>query len=225
MSCQDGVTQWTQIVPTKLPHLSRPQAQVLALWSYGMVLAYICGITSVVVVLAHLLGAKEETLRQRLREWCYDAEDKRGAKRQAGEVPTCFASLLFWVLAWWRSDDQRLALALDASTLSDRFTVLAISALYRGCAIPVAWKVVRAQTKGAWEPHRKALLAHLPTGCATRCTYLMKRLSTRLQSLRIGCDQAEFPRMHQQEGAPLGNSWRSSLRSCRLLAAIPLRTA
>lgn len=45
---------------------------------------------------------------------------------------------------------------MDAMTLADRFTVLCISVLYRGCAIPVAWKVVRAGEKGAWEPHWKA---------------------------------------------------------------------
>jgi hypothetical protein len=50
---------------------------------------------------------------------------------------------------------------LDATTLGTRFTVLAISVVYRGCAIPVAWKVVRAQTKGACAPHWKTLLAHL----------------------------------------------------------------
>jgi len=38
------------------------------------------GITSVAALLAPLLGAKETTVRQRLRlrEWCYDAADKSG---------------------------------------------------------------------------------------------------------------------------------------------------
>ena len=50
---------------------------------------------------------------------------------------------------------------MDATTLTDRFTVLCISVLYRGCAIPVAWKILRAGEKGAWEPHWKALLTSL----------------------------------------------------------------
>jgi len=54
-----------------------------------------------------------------------------------------------------------LALAMDASTLSDRFTVLAISVLYRGCAIPVAWKIVRSNEPGSWEPYWTELLSHL----------------------------------------------------------------
>ena len=102
----------------RLPHLSRAHAHVLALWSYGMVLAHSGGITSVVALLAPLVGASESTLRQRLREWCYDAQDKRGTHRQAVEVRACFAPLLGWVLAWWGSAERRLALVLDASTLS-----------------------------------------------------------------------------------------------------------
>jgi hypothetical protein len=39
-----------------------------------------------------------------------------------------------------------------------RFTVLCISVLYRGCAIPVAWKIVKAEEKGSWKPHWMGLL-------------------------------------------------------------------
>ena len=146
---------------THLPGLSPAQAYVLALWSYGMVLARSWGITRVAVVLAPLRGAKENTVRQRVREWCYDAEDKRGTKRQALDVSTCCAPLLRWVLAWWPATDRRLVLALDASTLGQRFTVLCISVVSRGCAIPVAWVVVEATRTGAWCPHWVALFDHL----------------------------------------------------------------
>ena len=161
MSRHDGLSQWDVTVSTHLPGLSPAQAYVLALWSYGMVLARSCGITSVAVILAPLLGAKENTVRQRLREWCYDAEDKRGTKRQDLDVTTCFAPLLRWVLAWWPATERRLVLAMDASTLGQRFTVLCISVVYRGCAIPVAWAVVEATRKGAWRPHWVALFDHL----------------------------------------------------------------
>ena len=57
--------------------------------------------------------------------------------------------------------DRRLALAMDATTLGQRFTVLAISVVYRGCAIPVAWKVVGAHEKGQWRPHWEALFTQL----------------------------------------------------------------
>ena len=153
MSRPDGLSQWTSTVSTHFPTLSPAHAAGLALWSYGIVLARSCGITSVCVVLAALLDTKEDTLRQRLREWCYDTKHKRGAKRLDVDVQPCFPFLLRWVLAWWPPDHKRLALAIDASTLAQRFTVLVISVVYRGCAIPVAWVVLPACTKGAWKPH------------------------------------------------------------------------
>ena len=39
--------------------------------------------------------------------------------------------------------------------------MLCISVVYRGCAIAVAWKVVGAEQKGAWEPHWIKLLTQL----------------------------------------------------------------
>src|SRR2546429_6842385 len=82
---------------------------------------------------------KEQTVRQQLREWYYDTSRKRGPKRQALHVETCFAPLLGWVVSWWQG--TQLALAIDATTLGERFVVLAVSVVYRGCAIPVAWVI------------------------------------------------------------------------------------
>ena len=108
-----------------------------------MVLARSCGLTAVTSFLAPLLGKKENTLRQRLREWYYDAKDKRGRNRLTLEVETCFLPLLRWIIAWWQG--SQLALALDSTALGDRFVVLALSVVYRGCAIPVAWTVLAAR--------------------------------------------------------------------------------
>jgi DDE family transposase len=148
MSCQQAVYQWTEVVTTYLPHLSKPQATVLALWSIGMVLARSCALSAVSLFLAVGLDRKSNTVRQQLREFCYEAQAKRGGSRQALAVETCFAPLLAWVLRWW--EGEQLALALDATTLGQRFVVLVISVLYRGCAIPVAWTVLPATEKHAW---------------------------------------------------------------------------
>ena len=161
MTCSERVSQWNATVSRYLPHLSRPQAGVLALWSLGMVLAHSCGLSQVSVVLAMILGQPETTLRQRLREWYYPAHDKAGKHRRQLVVESCFAPLLGWVLAWWPDESRELALALDATTLGQRFTVLCISVLVRGCAIPVAWKVLAYNQKGSWQPYWQALLAHL----------------------------------------------------------------
>jgi hypothetical protein len=50
------LNQWIVTVATHMPHLSKPQATVLALWSFGMVLAKCCALTAVVLILAPLLN-------------------------------------------------------------------------------------------------------------------------------------------------------------------------
>jgi DDE family transposase len=148
MSCRRAVYQWTEVVTTHLPHLSKPQAAVLALWSLGLVLARSCALSAVSLVLAQGLERKPNTVRQQLREFCYEAQAKRGGPRQELKVESCFAPLLAWVVRWW--EGPQLALALDATTLGQRFVVLVLSVLYRGCAIPVAWTVLPAGEKHAW---------------------------------------------------------------------------
>src|SRR4029453_2522405 len=74
MSCQRAVYQWTEVVTKHMPHLSKPQAAVLALWSVGMVLARSCALTAVSLFMAEGLGRKPNTVRQQLREWCYEAK-------------------------------------------------------------------------------------------------------------------------------------------------------
>ncbi|KAF0214528.1 MAG: transposase IS4 family protein [bacterium] len=148
MSNQEGLYQWKEEVARKMPHLSKSQATVLALWSFGIVLAKSCALTAVSVMMAALIGKKENTLRQQLREFCYDAEDKKGKKRKEIEVEENFVPLLKWVLSIWKSD--KLALAVDATTLADIFVVLVVSVVYKGSAIPVAWKILPATQKHPW---------------------------------------------------------------------------
>lgn len=159
MSCQEAVYQWTRVVRGQFPHMSKSQATVLALWSYGMVLARSCALTAVSGLLGALLDREANSVRQQLREFCYEASAKRGRQRQALDVTSCFAPLLRWVLGWWQG--QQVALALDATYLGDRFVVLVVSVLYRGCAIPVGWAVVRADQRGAWRPVWLRLLRQL----------------------------------------------------------------
>jgi hypothetical protein len=48
----------------------------LVLGSFGIVLAQACGLTTVAVTLASLLGCSEMTIRERLRDWYRDGRDK-----------------------------------------------------------------------------------------------------------------------------------------------------
>jgi hypothetical protein len=54
-----------------------------------------------------------------------------------------------------------LALALDPTTLGDRFTVLTAALVYRGCGIPLAWSVLPGNQPGAWNPVWKDLLTRV----------------------------------------------------------------
>ena len=148
MSCQSRMAEWTAVIRTHLPMLSQPQATVLALWSLGMVLARSCALTAVAVFLAAWCHRKEQTVRQQWREFCYEVEAKQGEHRQALAIEPCFEPLRRWVLSGWQG--TQVALALDATTLGTRFTVLAISVVYRGGAIPVAWRILLANVPHAW---------------------------------------------------------------------------
>ena len=154
-------SEWVRIVTTEMAHLSKPQAVVLAMWSFGMVMTGSCGLSTVSVFLAALLGKKENTVRQQLKEWYKNKEGKKGNKRCQLDVSSCFAPLLKWILSLWSTDNKCLPLALDASTLGTRFTILMVSVVYRGCGIPVAWKIVEATAKGSWQPYWLKLLQDL----------------------------------------------------------------
>ncbi len=125
MFCQAGFDQWLTTIMQHLSPLSKPQATVLALWSLGMVLARSCALSAVSHLLATGMRRKEQTARQQLRAWYDDVPRKRGTKRQALRVETCFAPLLGWVVSWWQG--TQLALAIDATALGARCVVLAIS--------------------------------------------------------------------------------------------------
>ena len=161
-----GVWHWQRMVATHLPCLSRPQVATLALWSLGIILMQSAGLTTVTAWVALLLGQAEPTVRERFRYW-YRARTRarphtrRRARQRDTSVQTCFAPLLRWVVAWWHPAHKQLPLVLDASTLGQRFTILAVCVVIRGSAIPVAWKIVDATRKGAWKPHWEALLATL----------------------------------------------------------------
>jgi len=158
--------EWTEVVSSQLPNLSRSQARVLALYSYGLVIVQSCGLTRIAVFLGLRLGRKENSVRQQLREFTYAGADKRGDQRATVEVERCFGNLLEWIIGWWSNGAERLVIVLDATTFKAVFMVLVVSVVYRGCAIPVAWRVVAATQKGAWRPHWEALLdtlaPHIP---------------------------------------------------------------
>lgn len=158
MACPDRLSPWTKEVSTAFAHLSKPQMRGLVLWSAGIALSGVAGITQISALLAFVLQEPEQTVFQRLREWYLDAGQKSGKKRRELEVSTCFAPLLAWVVRLWQSEKRQLPLVMDATSLGNRWTILAISVVLRSCAIPVAWKVIPAEQPGSWRPYWEDLL-------------------------------------------------------------------
>jgi hypothetical protein len=148
-------------VSTAFPHLSKAQLLGLVFWSVGIVLTGSGGISQISALLAQILNQKERTVFQRLREWYLEVGQKRGDHRRELDVTSCFGPLLSWIIRLWAGNERRIALALDATTLGERWTVLTVCVVIRGCGIPVAWKVIGAHAKGSWRPYWEGLLEHL----------------------------------------------------------------
>ena len=155
----EQVNTWTTTVSSHLPQLSKPQATVLALWSFAAVVVQTASLTLSALFLAGLFEQKTNTLRQRLKEFYKPKEAKKGHQRRELQVEACFAPLLRWVLTLWPS--KQIALALDPTLCRDRFVCLCVSLVYDGGSIPLAWVILPANCKGAWKPHWGRLLGLL----------------------------------------------------------------
>jgi hypothetical protein len=102
-------------------------AACLALWSLGMIVARSCSLTAVAWAWVPILHEPFFTVRERLRDLYREADAKAGRQRRDLDLGTCWAPWLAWVLDSWHG--QQLAVALDATTLGQRFVVLAVSVL------------------------------------------------------------------------------------------------
>jgi hypothetical protein len=163
---RQALARWTALLRQHLPSFSRPQATGLALWSIGIVLASSASLHAVTLALACWLPFKPSSIRRRLQEWYLEAAAKKGHgsagkgyQRRDWDPHATPPSLVRWVLDDW--PNRQLVLALDPTNFGDRFTVLNISVLYRGCAVPVCWTVVEGGQSEAWEPHWERMLAAL----------------------------------------------------------------
>jgi hypothetical protein len=154
MSQAKAVYHWQQRVATFFPALSPARQAWLALVSYGIALAQSALLNRIALRLAVALGVAFNALRQLYRpQTGADGQDASFA------YAACFGPLLRWATAGFT--DRRLALAVDPTNLGDRFTILTVSVVFRGCAVPVAWQVQRGDAKGSWNEHWKRLLGLL----------------------------------------------------------------
>jgi hypothetical protein len=157
------LTEWQAHLASRFPELTASVVAGLALYSFGVLLARVCGLSTVTLYLAEHLRHPYDALRKRLREFYQEAEAKSGVRqgqqRQDFAVGPCFAPLLGWVLSLWSG--RHLALAADVTNLGSRFHVRCVSVVVGGVGIPVAWKVLWGRLKEPWNPHWGLLLGGL----------------------------------------------------------------
>ena len=111
------------------------------------------------------------SIRQYLREWLYDGQDRSNPCRVQLDVRLSFVPLLKWLLELWESDS--LVLAIDPTIEGRRINAIAISVVYRSCAIPVAWHILPANTPGKWMEPIVDMLGVLSEGVPKHMTVLV----------------------------------------------------
>ena len=97
MSRPPQLTPWQGHLASRLPELPTPVVAVLALYSFGLILAKVSGLSSVALFLSEHLRRPYPALRKRLAEFYKEAPAKSGAKqgikRKDFDVTTCFPPL------------------------------------------------------------------------------------------------------------------------------------
>ena len=91
MKLNQHLKNWKQIVSQRFPQLSLPQVSGLAAWSFGMVMTHSSSLTRVSSLIAKINQEKDNTVRQRLKEWYKEgkAKAKKDNKRVSLEVKDC----------------------------------------------------------------------------------------------------------------------------------------
>lgn len=156
-----ALSAWRAEVGQHFPKLPGWAVRGLAEWSLGIAATQHCGTNTVSSFIAELTDEQPNTVRQRLREFYQQADRKRGPGRTDFDVSSCFVPLLRWARSLDSEGETSLALALDATTLRDVFTVLSVSVLVAGRAIPVAWVVRPARQSSSDRSLIEALFTQL----------------------------------------------------------------
>jgi hypothetical protein len=158
MAQAQALYQWETRVATFFPDLPPSRRAWLALVSFGIVLAPSALLNRVVLRLAVGGGQSFNTVRQRLRQLYRPPRDAAGPDCSFA-FTACFGPRLRWATAGFT--DRRWALARDPTNLGERFTILTVRVVFRGCAVPVAGQGQRGDQPGSWNDHGKRLLGRL----------------------------------------------------------------
>lgn len=119
--------QWSEAIDKRFPKMGRWQKQMLAQFSYGMVLAESCRLK---VVAKHLTGrANASSMERRLQRWL--AND-RVVMREL------FKWWITWMVSLWGK--AGMLILVDETKLSDHVAVMMVGVAYQGSAIPLIWR-------------------------------------------------------------------------------------
>ncbi|WP_293027859.1 hypothetical protein [Moorena sp. SIO3I8] len=91
-------------------------------------------LTKVSSLIAKINQEKENTVRQRLKEWYLEAEAKSGKKRAEIVVIDCFADLLKWIIDLWPSECKQLAKRPRCDHIKTEFY-----GVIDPCSVPWLW--------------------------------------------------------------------------------------
>ena len=119
--------QWNEMIDKGFPEMGRWQKRTLAAFSYGVLLAHSCSLSSVA---RHLTGrANGSSVERGLQRWL--ANDRLVLK-------TLFSLWIGWVLRLWGK--AGLLILVDETKLSDHVAVMMVGLAYQGSAIPLIWR-------------------------------------------------------------------------------------
>ncbi len=138
-----------ECIAKHLPHLRPSQVQGLALWVGATILAR-SRCQNAVLGALQTFGCGWHTTRPYLRAWLRDGADRAAPCRVPRDVDACCAPLLRWVLAWWQGSERTLA--IDPTAKGEALVALVVSVVYRGLALPVAWRIQTGGQAGPWRP-------------------------------------------------------------------------
>ena len=147
MPYTEAFYSWQRSVQERFTELKPHHRRSLTEYSFGMVLAACCGLSSIVAQLTLFLGVVANTLKARLRELYLPADAQKGSARSVFDHTLCFDPLVHWAVSG--QTHKRLALALDPTNLGNHFTVLCVSVFDQGTGLPVAWAIHDADQKGS----------------------------------------------------------------------------
>jgi len=147
---QKQLYQWYERIREGLPHLSKPQAIVLAMFSLGVVLAERCGTSKVAERLGWL--GKADSLERRFQRFLSNA-------RLSGEA--CCRAWSKWVIS--KLGEPEIVLLVDETKLGKWLGVMMVGLAYRQRCIPLAWMCYRT---GEWPMKQVELIRCLLTWVA-----------------------------------------------------------